>query len=89
MDLHFVLYQAIAKLASCGAGAITEVEIDNLVRNYTASYEILQDSDWIGFVTTMKELASSENYELYYTTIRKFSLLRDMKSNGHNITDLL
>ena len=56
VDLHFVLYQAIAKLASCGAGAITEVEIDNLVRNYTASYEILQDSDWIGFVTTMKEL---------------------------------
>lgn len=87
VDLHYVLYQAIAKLASCGAGMITEVEIDNLVRNYTASYEILQDSDWIGFVTTMKELANSENYELYYTTIRKFSLLRDMKSNGHNITD--
>ena len=85
VDLHYVIYRSIAKLASNGAGAITEIEIDNLVKNKPVEYEILQDSDWMGFVSTMKELANPENYELYYNTIRKFSLLRDMKDNGEDI----
>lgn len=85
VDLHYVIYRSIAKLASNGAGSITEIEIDNLVKNKPVEYEILQDSDWMGFVSTMKELANPENYELYYNTIRKFSLLRDMKENGEDI----
>lgn len=85
VDLHYVIYRSIAKLASNGAGVITEIEIDNLVKNKPVEYEILQDSDWMGFVSTMKELANPENYELYYNTIRKFSLLRDMKENGEDI----
>lgn len=85
VDLHYVIYRSIAKLASNGAGSITEIEIDNLVKNKPVEYEILQDSDWMGFVSTMKELANPENYELYYNTIRKFSLLRDMKDNGEDI----
>lgn len=87
VDLHYVIYRAIAKLASEGAGVITEIEIDNFVKNYPADYEVLQDNNWMDFVTTMKELANLENYELYYNTIRKFSLLRDMKENGEDIKD--
>ena len=36
---------------------------------------------------TVKELCSPESFELYYTTLRKFSLLRELKEDGYNIAD--
>lgn len=87
VELHKIIYCAIAKLAVKGAGIVTEVEIDNYVKDYPAKYEILQDGDWMGFVDTVRELSNSENYELYYNTVRKFSLLREMQKNGDSIVD--
>ena len=85
--VHRIIFIATCKLAEAGAGSVSEVEIDNYVKDYPAQYEILNDSNFLDFVPTVKELCSSESFELYYTTLRKFSLLRELKEDGYNIAD--
>lgn len=84
---HRTLYRAIARLYKDGCLSVSEVEIDTFLQNYQAEYEIFQDNNGIEFIATIIELCNLENYELYYNTIRKFSLLRDMKKDGMDITD--
>ena len=85
--VHRIIFVATCKLAEAGAGSVSEVEIDNYVKDYPAQYEILNDSNFLDFVPTVKELCSPESFELYYTTLRKFSLLRELKEDGYNIAD--
>ena len=84
--MHRIIFSAIIKLAEAGAGTITEIELDNFVQNYPEKYEILQDGNFLEFVNVVKELASSESYDLYYNTVRKFSLLRDLKARKYDIS---
>lgn len=86
VPMHRVIFRVIVKLAESGARDISEIEIDNFAQNYPSEYEILQDGNFMEFVSTVKELSSTERYELYYTSIRKFSLLRDLKEQGFTIT---
>lgn len=85
--VHRIIFIATCKLAEAGAGNVSEVEIDNYVKDYPAQYEILNESNFLDFVPTVKELCSPESFELYYTTLRKFSLLRELKEDGYNIAD--
>lgn len=85
--VHRIIFIATCKLAEAGAGNVSEVEIDNYVKDYPAQYETLNDSNFLDFVPTVKELCSFDSFELYYTTLRKFSLLRELKEDGYNITD--
>ena len=85
--VHRIIFIATCKLAEAGAGNVSEVEIDNYVKDYPVQYEILNDSNFLDFVPTVKELCSPESFELYYTALRKFSLLRELKEDGYNIAD--
>ena len=85
--VHRIIFIATCKLAEAGAGSVSEIEIDNYVKDYPAQYETLNDSNFLDFVPTVKELCSPESFELYYTTLRKFSLLRELKEDGYNIAD--
>lgn len=83
---HKTIYRAIARLYQDGCAAISEVEIDTFLQAYPVDYEVFQDNDGLEFISTIVDLCSLENYEMYYNTIRKFSLLRDMRQSGIDIT---
>lgn len=87
VPFHQVMFVAIAKLAKEGVQEATEIEIENVVKNHPAQMEILQDNSFMDFIYTSKQLCVFENYEYYYTTIRKFSLLRDMQEDGFDISE--
>lgn len=86
-QFHQTLFVCIAKVAISGAIEISEIEIENYAKNYPVKLEILQDSDFYGFISTIKELCTLGNYEMYYNEIRKFALLRDLKEQGFDIRD--
>lgn len=86
-QFHKIMYLAIQRLYNEGVGEITEVEIENIVKNKPAYFEIIQDNNFCEFISTVKELSVIENYEYYYTVTRKFALLRDLQSNGIDIKD--
>lgn len=86
-QFHKVLYVAINNLVHEGAQEITEVEIENIVKNHPVSMEILQDNNYLDFIANVKELCVLENYGLYYNTVRKLSLLREMQEDGFDIKE--
>ena len=86
-QFHKILYLAIQRLYNEGVSEITEVEIENIVKNKPAYFEVLQDNNFCDFISTVKELSVIENYDYYYTVVRKFALLRDLKDNGIDIKE--
>lgn len=82
---HQIMYLCVSKLYNAGCQKITPIEIDNVLQSHPVSLEIANDNDYMSFVETTKELSTLENYELYYNTVRKFTLLRRMKEKGHSI----
>ena len=85
--MHKVLFVCAKHLAMSGATDIGFMEIDNFVSAYEAQKEILEDSNFTEFVDTVKELAVADNYDYYYNVVRKYSLLRELKSVGYDISD--
>lgn len=86
-QFHKILYLAIQRLYNEGVSEVTEIEVENIVKNKPAYFEVLQDNNYIDFINTSKELAVIENFDYYYNTIRKFALLRDLKDNGIDIKE--
>lgn len=86
-QFHQILFISIAQIAQSGGNEISEIEIENFIKNYPDKLEVLQDNNFFDFISTVKELCTLSNYELYYTEIRKFSLLRDLKEQGFDIKD--
>lgn len=86
-QFHKILYLAIQRLYNEGVSEVTEIEVENIVKNKPAYFEVLQDNNYIDFINTSKELAVMENFDYYYNTIRKFALLRDLKDNGIDIKE--
>lgn len=83
---HKILFICIKHLAQAGVTNITELEIDNFIQNHEAQKEILLDNNYYEYINVVKELAILDNFNYYYDNIRKFSLLRELKSKGHDIS---
>lgn len=83
--LHQIIYLCATRLVKSGIQEITEMEIENVIKSHPAQHEILQDNNYFEFIYTAKELSVIDNFEFYYNTIRKFSLLRELKKDGYSI----
>lgn len=84
-QFHKILFLCASKAYQAGINDITEIEIDNIAKSHNAAYEILVDNRFEDFVATVRELASLDNYESYWNSIRKYSMLRQMKDAGMNV----
>lgn len=87
VKFHKVIYICINKLYREGVQQITEVEIENLLSCHPVQMEIAEDNNYMDFINTTKEICVLENYEHYYTSVKKFSLLRDLSKSGIDITE--
>jgi hypothetical protein len=58
--------------------------------DYAVQREVLEDNEYLGFIKSIKEVVktSDETIDYYYNNVRKFSLLRDYKNNGIDITSV-
>lgn len=85
--MHGILFVCIGKLLKAGTREISALEIDTVAKTNSQHYDILVQNDYIGYIDAIKELANHNNFEYFYTVVRKYSLLREMKENGISITD--
>jgi replicative DNA helicase len=85
--MHQILFVCINRLAHECVQEVTELEIENVAKARPDLLEVLQDNNYFDFVYTAKELSVLGNFEYYYNTIRKYSLLREMQANGLSITE--
>lgn len=85
---HQIVFTAINNLIHSGVAVIGVVEIDNYISNYEKQYKIFNDNDGMAYIEKAIELTKIENFNHDYNKIKKFSLLRDLKSKGFDISEI-
>ena len=83
---HQIIFVAINRLASDGGNDLTELEIDECIKVKKSAYNIFIENNGLEFISTIRELAVLDNVGVYYNKVRKFSLLRELKENGFDIS---
>src|SRR5574344_227082 len=84
--LHLITFVAINNLINQGAKEISFFEIDQYIQQYKSQYEVFTDSNGIEFCKTIAGLNSSDNIDVFYNNVKKFSVLRKYKENGFDIS---
>lgn len=83
---HMRLYQAINALAKRGAGSITAMDIYGLCKNNAEVKAVFDANNLVDFIDAVKSLAVLDNYELYWSNLRKCSLIRSYDKAGFDIS---
>ena len=83
---HLRLYQAITALAKRGAQSISAMDCYTLCANNTEVKKTFDDNSLADFIDTIKQIVSVDNFELYWTGVRKATLLREYAKAGFDIS---
>ena len=83
---HLRLYQAITALAKRGAQSISAIDCYTLCANNTEVKRVFDDNSLADFIDTIKQIVSVDNFELYWTGVRKATLLREYAKAGFDIS---
>ena len=83
---HLRLYQAITALAKRGAQSISAMDCYTLCANNAEVKRVFDDNSLADFIDTIKQIVSVDNFELYWTGVRKSTLLREYAKAGFDIS---
>ncbi len=83
---HLRLYQAITALAKRGAQSISAMDCYTLCQNNVEVKRVFDDNSLTDFIDTIKQIVSVDNFELYWTGVRKATLLREYAKAGFDIS---
>lgn len=83
---HLRLYQAITALAKRGAQSISAMDCYTLCANNAEVKRVFDDNALGDFIDTIKQIVSVDNFELYWTGVRKATLLREYAKAGFDIS---
>lgn len=83
---HMRLYQAINALAKRGAGSITAMDVYDLCKNNAEVKSVFDANNLSDFIDAVKSLAVLDNYEMYWSNLRKCSLIRSYAKAGFDIS---
>jgi replicative DNA helicase len=83
---HLRLYQAITALAKRGAQSISAMDCYTLCQNNAEVKRVFDDNSLADFIDTIKQIVSADNFELYWTGVRKATLLREYAKAGFDIS---
>ena len=84
-QFHKIVFVSVYNLALKGVKEATEVEITEFLENYTSEYNIFTDNNGIEYIKTIRTLAKIDNFDYYWQTLKKYSLLRKYKESGFDI----
>lgn len=83
---HLRLYQAITALAKRGAQSISAMDCYTLCQNNAEVKRVFDDNSLADFIDTIKQIVNVDNFELYWTGVRKATLLREYAKAGFDIS---
>ena len=78
------IFAAINNLYIKGVKKITIMDVDNYLIAHEGAYHIFQSNNGIEYLTDAEELAVAENFDYYYTRLKKFNAIRDLQLSGFN-----
>lgn len=87
-SFYVVIFAAINNLYEQGIQEIDVLMIDSFLSNYEVQYKVFNDNDGIEYLQNAIEQSHIRNFEYSYNRLKKFSLLREYKKNGFDISDI-
>ena len=83
---HKIVFGAINNLFSQGVKIITPIEIDTYLSNYSTQKKIFDDNNGIEYIENLTKISLAENFDYYYNILKKYTLLRELKEQGFEVT---
>lgn len=75
----------IQNLYNEGATVLSPVEVDQEIEKHTNSAMVYQQENGLDFLKISYEFAEPNNFDLYYTRLKKYSLLRRLVKEGYDV----
>lgn len=85
--LQQLVFSAIYNMAQQGVKNITPADVDLYLKQYESQYEYYRKNKGFEYVNqcyNAAEAADEHKFEIFYTRLKKFSVLRDLESMGIN-----
>lgn len=86
VQFHKILYVTLHNLSEKGVKCAEVRDIVDFISPYESHYEIFKDMKGTEYVEVMSRLSEVNNFEYYYNKVRKYSLLRELKKSGDDIS---
>lgn len=85
---HQIVFSAISNLINSGVSVIGVVEVDSYISKYEKQYKIFNDNNGMKYLEDAIELSNVKNFDYHYNTIKKFSLLKQLKDSGFDVSEI-
>lgn len=82
------IFSAIFNLYQNGATRITTVDIDNYIKTVPGAYTTFNRENGIEYLEDCEELSRPENFDYYYTRLKKLNSLRDLNKLGYSVKNI-
>lgn len=80
------IFWAISNLYKNGASKIQVIDIENAISTDEVAKKIFDQHNGIEYLNDIIELSEVDNFNYYYTKLKKFNLLKDLSNNGFDIS---
>lgn len=81
------IFSAIFGLYQNGAKNIAPIDVANYLEVDAAASKTFEQGNGVEYLNDIMDFSSVENFEYYYTKLKKINLLRDLKKQGFDISD--
>ena len=85
---HKIVFGAMDNLIRNGIQKLTEISIDDFLSKYPKQHKVFTDNDGLDYLANAKQIADVENFEYYYKTLKKFSLLNQLEEKGFDTSSI-
>lgn len=82
------IFAAIYNLFKNGAEKISVVDIDEYLKQHPAIYKNFVNNNGIEYLQDAEDLSVVENFNYYYSTLKKYNAVKDLQKYGFNISEI-
>lgn len=85
---HRNIFAAIHNLYQNGITKVTPLDIETYLNGNPSALAIFKSQGGIDYLLDCENLTQTENFDYYYTKLKKINCLRDLKNMGYDISNL-
>lgn len=82
------IFAAISNIYYSGAKKIDIIDIDKYLMSHEAAYDIFVKNHGIEYLMDAEEISTPENFDFYYTKLKKYNVIKDLKLMGYNTSKI-
>ena len=87
-QFHRIVFGAVDHLAHQGLQKIGYIDINEFLKQYPTQYQIFTQNNGVAYIQNCLSVFDEKNFNYYYKTLKKFSLLRMFQSQGFDVSEI-